>query len=209
MPDSIDALLAKRFIERRDVKAVQHPGGAYTPERTPWKMGDLRAHLAGEKTFGHYLISEEGNTKLFAFDIDLVKNGYWISTKEDKLLNGGEPCNPREIWLTEGHEGREYLTAQLRAMAEGLAIRTHRLSGGEFPVAMAYSGNKGLHVYGLIGSTPAEEARAIAIEVLKSFHCFEPARGNNFWVHKTEYKNLEIEIFPKQDELSMAKTWGT
>lgn len=205
MSDSLDVLLPKRFISRRDVKAVQHRDGSYTPEREKWKMSDVKSHLSGDRSLGHYLIGEDDSVKLFAFDIDLKKAGVWMNvTEEDKLLEGGQECNPREIWLTPDHPAKEYFTTLLRCMAEGLAMRAHRISGGAFPIAIAYSGNKGLHVYGFMGNVPAQEARDVAIEVLTSFNCFEPSRGNNFWVHTGDAgyaKNLEIEIFPKQGSL--------
>lgn len=203
MPDDeLAILLGKRFLERRDVKAVQHPGGSYTPDRTPWKMSDLRNHIEGKTTYGHYMTSPEDKTKLWAFDIDLRQEGRYTILKEDKVLNGGQACNPREVWLDKNHEGYEHLTIQLRCLAESLAIKAHRLSAGEFPIAIAYSGNKGLHVYGFMGTVPAEEARSVAIEVLNSFNCFENSRGENFWVHTNGgYENLEIEVFPKQGSL--------
>lgn len=205
MSDTLDVLIPKRFISRRDVKAVQHKDGSYTPEREKWKMSDVKAHLSGDRSLGHYLMGEDGTVKLWAFDIDLKKTGLWMNiTKEDELLGGGQECNPRELWHQTDHPSREYFTTLLRCMAEGLAIRANRLCNGEYPIAIAYSGNKGLHVYGFTGPVPADEARAEATEVLKSFNCFEPSRGTNFWVHTGDAgyaKNLEIEIFPKQDNL--------
>ena len=200
--DDLPVLLGKRFIERRDVKAVQHSNGIYTPDRTSWKMQDLRDPIAGTKSLGHYMVSQEGNAKLFAFDLDLKKEGHFILLKEDAIMDAGQPCNPREIWKDPDHPGREYLCMQLRCMAEGLAIRTWNLFDGEYPVALSYSGNKGLHVYCFTGTMPASDTRGMALEVLKSFGCFSPSRGENFFVHDLGvYANVEIEVFPKQDNL--------
>lgn len=214
MTDALDVLLAKRFIARRDRKAIQADDGAYSPHIKPgtkqddkqylaWKMTDLQDHLNGNKTFGHYMVSPETqNVKLFAFDIDLTKEGVWVQFKEDKLMEGGASCNPREMWSTgTDPEWRPRLTVELRCMAEGLAAKIVHMTDNSFPVALAYSGNKGVHVYGFTGEIPAAEARQLAIETLKSFNCFEPFRGDNFWRHKTLYRNLDIEIFPKQDHV--------
>lgn len=193
MAKELAALLGGRFIERRDVLAIQRGNGSYTPERRPFKMGDLRAHLDGSRSYGHYLISPEGNCRLFAFDIDLRKTGTWTD-------DAGEvhEINPRQAWLTD-HPAKAHLTVQLRCLAEALALRTRRLL--ELPVAVAYSGSKGLHVYAWTGPVPAAEAKAAAIAVLESFSQFVATRGNNFFHHREAYQTLEIEVFPKQDNL--------
>lgn len=158
-------------------------------------MGDLRSHLKGVNTYGHYLVSPEGKCRLFAFDIDLNKTGVW-KDMDDVEHN----CEPREIWRDVTHPGREQLLIELRCMAEGLAIRTKRMY--DIPVAVAYSGSKGLHVYAWTGSIDAGEARKAADEVFKSFGCFEQSRGENFWIHSAAaYPNISIERFPKQSSV--------
>jgi hypothetical protein len=185
--------LGERFIERRDVKAQQFPN-RWEPVREPWKMSDFTTHLAGQKTFGHYLVSPEGKCKLFAFDIDLTKTGKW--TDEEGQVHQIEP---RVVFLKRKDPALTDLRTHLRCMAEGLAIRANRML--DTPVAVATSGGKGLHVYAFTGSLSAAEQRGMALEVLESFGCFEPARGEHFWRHVADYKNLEIEVFPKQATL--------
>lgn len=211
-PAALAAELGRRLIERRDVKALQDERGHYRPdgryvkqgdswkceEYFPFKMSDLIAHLEGEKTYGHYLVSPEGKCRIFCFDIDLTAKGklrHWSETERDWVYRDIEP---RKVW-TEMSADRDDLKVQLRCMAEGLAIRAHRLL--EIPVAVAYSGSKGLHVYGYTGSMDAVDARAFAMDVLGGFDCFEPARGDAFWRHRDAYHSLEIEVFPKQDEV--------
>lgn len=206
---SIDVELVKalgtRFIERKDVKAVQgeenpfdHQVKGWQPIKQPFTMQDFEDHLAGNRTFGHYMLSTEGNCKLFAFDIDLDKEGsYWTADTEP-----GETieCNPREAWLAgDSHPAHLCLTTQLRAMAEGLAVRTNRILG--IPVAIAYTGRKGLHVYGFTGSKPASVVRQLAVGILDDFGCFDAVKGDVFYKHRTEYRNLTIEVFPKQDSI--------
>lgn len=204
-------LLAASFIERRDVKAIQTSHGAYMPvldhiagkhedhsncPRVPWSMGDVLDHLGGAATYGHYVVSAENTCRMFAFDIDLKQKGEWVN------LEAGEwqPCNPREAWLTEPDDSplKGDLRAQLFCMAAGLASSIR--SALDIPCAVAYSGSKGLHVYGLLErGTPAADARQMALRVLKWVDCFEPTKGQNFFHHQTEYRALEVEVFPKQD----------
>lgn len=208
MDENTAALIAKRFIERRDVKAEQQKNGAYhpvtdgdpvAPSYLPWKMSDIREHLAGRRTYGHYLLSADDRCRLFAFDLDLTKTGNWFDL-EGNPVEG----NPRDEFVARG-PGLNWLISQLRTLAEGLAERTMTLL--DIPVAIAFSGHKGLHVYGFTGPVPAQEARDAAMTVLSSFGIFELARGKNFWRRKPEgdspagWSSIEIEVFPKQDSL--------
>jgi hypothetical protein len=216
--DELPILLGKRFIERRDVKAVQFDKG-YFPDRTPapqgevgqdipWRMQDLRDHVNGVRSLGHYMVSPEGKTKLFAFDIDLKKEGWVTTLTEEEILGTGTRCNPREVWHDPNHPGREMLTMQLRCMAEGLAMRTRRIMGDDYHIAISYSGNKGMHVYCFTNSIPALDAKRMALDVLDSMPNFAAVKGDNFWEHQTGYQNLSIEVFPKQEELDSGKDYG-
>lgn len=189
MTADIAALLGKNFIERRDVKAWQQPDGAYFPDRTKLTMSDLRAHVACERTMGHYLISAEDRCRVFCFDIDLAKTGIW----------GGEPFEPRSEFANPESPYREGLVGQLVIMAEGLARRAHRELG--IPVAIAFSGSKGVHVYGFTGPEGAAVVRACAQSVLTAIGSFEPLRGANFFRHQNPEMSCEVEVFPKQDSL--------
>lgn len=199
--EAIASEIAKKFIARRDVKAIQFEGG-YRPvtdgrngPRLPWKMADLVDHVEGRKTFGHYMVGTDDQCKLFAFDVDLTKRGPW---RDDAGIT--HEIDPRAAWLDENHPARPELVTHLRYVAEGLAKRTERLVG--VPVAVAYSGNKGLHVYAFTGPVPAAEARAAARAVIDSYQSFEPKRGDNFFMHVDgHYPNVVIEIYPKQDGL--------
>lgn len=203
MENDLAVLLGKRFIQRRDVKSEQGSDGGWYTKEQPWKMSDIRAHIEGQRTYGHYLLDQNSLTKIFVYDLDLVKEGYTITLTEDEILNGGQPCNPREVFLDESNPGREWLVIQLRCMAEALAMKIVRMTDGEVPVAISFSGSKGLHVYGMLPDPiPAAEARLLALGILDSFHCFEPVRGKNFFRHtRGAYENLEVEVYPKQDNL--------
>ena len=199
MPEKNDELaiaLAKRFIERRDVKAIQARNGIYTPDRTPFTMGDLRAHLTGAKTLGHYIVSPEGNCRVLAFDIDINK-GLGTYTDDDGIQH---ETDLRAAWLETDHPARKELTITLRCLGEALLLRTHALL--EMPVALAYSGGKGVHVYAFLDSMPASDVRVIGHEVLDSYTgVFRAVRGDSFFEGATSYRQVGLELFPKQDDL--------
>lgn len=190
MTDELAKLLATRFIQRRDVKAWQFSGGGYHPERTPVAWGDVRAHLSGKKTLGHYLVDADANCRIFAFDIDLAKTAKFDEETEFR---------PREEFANPHSPHRELLIGDLTRMAEGLARTTHRMFN--IPVAISFSGSKGVHVTAFVGEAPAAKCRKAARAVLDSYGCFVPTRGDNFFVHDAEFTALEIETFPKQDRV--------
>lgn len=209
MPDEVELvrLLGTRFVQRRDVKAFQSEDGAWYPVRESMTMQDFQDHLAGRKTMGHYLLDHEDNCKLFAFDLDLVKHGRDCPGQGCKgcpvLVPGTDGVTynaiPRDIW-PQDHPVTPTITSDLRMMAEGLAATIHRKM--EIPVAIAASGNKGLHVYGFTGTIHASAARALALETLNQYSVVEAFRGENFFRHKTEFHTLDIEVFPKQASLN-------
>jgi hypothetical protein len=219
----LEDLLASKFIQRRDVKSQQTHNGAYYPVTEgrdgpyiPWSRDDLTDHLTGKKSYGHYLVDKDGNAKLFAFDIDLTKwsekSGRvapaWLAIDEEGFTVTGEPkpLQPREAWNhpKAPPELRRFLISQLRGIAEKLATVT--LDVLNVPVAVSYSGGKGLHVYGLTGTAPAQDLRSAAMEVISFAGCFEPLRGKNFYRHvdespRTGFPCIDVEVFPKQDDL--------
>lgn len=248
MTTDLAVLLAQKFIQRKDVKAVQVADGGYRPDRTPWKMGDLRAHIAGERTHGHYLCDQSSKVKLFVLDIDLEENskdgkfaGHWV---QRPLLGVGEegadqyfdeskdpkeleelflkdhiihPANPRVDWRDRRHPGRAWWKYELRSMADILTSRIW--NDFKLPCAAAYSGYKGLHVYGFTGECDAADARALALATLEMAEQtwlpsgkFVPTKGSNFFKYQHNsgfphldqiegYHNLAIEVYPKQETM--------
>lgn len=188
-PDSkVVSQLGKLFIERRDTRAVQHKDGSYTPERTKFTMANLRDHIEGKRTYGHYLISPENRCRLFAFDLDIVKHA----------TLDGQTIDARAAFLDESHWARPQLIGQLNTLAVVLARRTHKMYG--LNVAAAYSGSKGLHVYCFTGSESSELIREAGLAVLESFKDrFQPIRGANFF--GVDGYAVEVEVFPKQSNL--------
>lgn len=186
----------------------------------------IEQHIAGEITMGHYMVNESGNAKLFALDIDLRDaNGKWIPTPSAKDFESAEKLfgddpekleeaiahlrkpqggNPRELWQDKKHPARPYYLRQMKAVADEFSQRIWDEFNGEIPVACAYSGFKGIHVYGFTGMAPAADIRALGQAVIESFDRYRPQKGGNFWLDKEEdpekgFRNFEIELFPKQD----------
>lgn len=230
--NAIADLIAKKFIARPDVKAIQFPDGAWMPHRErdpqsgkmtgpriPWSRSDLLAHLSGTETFGHYLLNHDDQCKFFAFDIDLEKNsdpevpegdkryhrGYWCETNpQDGSIETYE-FDAREAWLDRAHPSRAWTKYQLRMISSKIMRVIYEEL--ELPCAAAYSGGKGVHVYAFTGLISAADARDGAEIVMDALGGWKPSRGDNFYKSEdrdpfTGYPNLSIEIFPKQDTLS-------
>ena len=227
MSKEIADLIAKRFIARSDIKAIQQKPGHYTPDRCDteechakpcdkhkFKRQDLLDHIECKKSFGHYLVNQDNKAKLFAFDIDLVKTTLPGTTKESGkpyTWDGKRhiPGSPRD-YFANGVDPAAHLTRELLIIADFLAGRVKKL---DIPVAVAFSGAKGVHVYGFTGLYDAGTVRSIAHEVLKDSGVFALSRGQHFYRHTTAnlyggshpewgYPNIEIEVFPKQDNLT-------
>ena len=213
MTSDLPALIAKRFIQRRDVKAVQFSNGAWSPDRElkdksrhglGFKKKHLDAHLSGEATYGHYLIDGDNRARVFALDIDLEKAGTWIENgpEAQPILH---ECNPREIWGDRAALGaREWYKYQMKMLATMFAkVITADM---ELPCAAAYSGSKGIHIYGFLGDSPALAAHEGALLAIDLIDQFEPLRGKVFFKHRnqdpvTGYPSFSVEAFPKQPSL--------
>ena len=234
-------LLAKTFIARTDVKAMQNASGEYMPvqhcpecgrsfcahttpkTREGWKRADIEAHLSGQKTYGHYLLNGNDQCKFFGFDIDLDKPGLWPGVtpvfpfpyevtedmRDEDLYKEILEFHPRDAWLDRGHPARGWMKWQLRIVALHLAktVRTEL----DIPVAVTYTGAKGLHVYGLTGLMSATDVREGAQIVLDSLAgtslgAVSAVKGDCFYRFDNQdpidgQPNLTIEVFPKQDSL--------
>lgn len=191
------------------MKAVQTRNGAYIPDREwcpahrsnsccgayrRFTREGLVQHIKGEISLGHYLVNE-GTCRLFAFDIDLTQVGDLQLDAESEPME----VRPREIWAAPIGFAveKELLTIALRCTAESLAQVAHSQLG--IDVAVSCSGSKGLHVYCWTGEIDAVDARALATSILTELG-FVPAKGNNFF-KRPNSNILDVEIYPKQDEI--------
>lgn len=216
--EELAAQFARRFIQRRDVKAVQFNSGAYVPDRELKSLGNfgpqgflmphLLQHLNGEATYGHYLLDSDDNVRVFCFDIDLKTEGFYLPL-ESAAHEDAEPVafNPREAWLDRAHPSRPWLKIQMGMLARKLVSKIQtELDGVVQGTAAAYSGNKGIHVYGFTGPMPAKQARAMAHYVLECTDDWELERGQHIYRYKLQdpflgYPNFNLEVYPKQDSL--------
>lgn len=211
----LENLLAKLFIARTDVKAIQAPDGAYYPHVThhggpyiPWSRQSIRDHVEGRAVYGHYLLNTSNECKFFAFDIDLDKTGLLPTMRmEDAVEPDGidwiesfEPSEPRAAWLDRSHPARSYMKYAMKKLAMILYREIEALG---LPAAVAYTGSKGLHVYGFTGLAQASLVRSGMNIVIKKAG-LEAVRGNVFYKAKntSDLDLLTIETFPKQDALS-------
>ena len=213
-------LLLEMYIERRDVRAWQQSNGAYFPDYGAVTEDDLACHLSGgprkggvltkdgtpmvdkksgalltvrRDTMGHYLLSPENKCRVFVFDIDVATAGVW----------GGERFEARAEFAKPDSPYREGLIGQLLITAECIARRAHREL--DIPVAISFSGNKGVHVTGFTGSEAAAHVRSAAHDVLDAIGSFTPLRGSNFFAPENPEMSLSIEVFPKQESIDADK----
>lgn len=215
----IAKLLANQFIARPDVKAKQSRFGTYAPDRTPFTMADLVAHIQGKKPLGHYMVNTDDTVKLFAFDIDLEKNmpvghplhqqGLQLPTMEmDGEYFNFEPACPRTVWMSRQQgPARNMMRVQMRSMAHQLVREIEDTLG--IKALAAYSGSKGIHVYGFCGKgTPAKVAREAAQFILDGLG-WQLLRGQNVYHYQGNdiepylhyYQHYTLEVYPKQDSL--------
>ena len=238
MSREIAAQLARRFIQNRDVKAIQFSNGDYVPDfrmkdtqpefgGSPetsrhglgFTMEHLLAHLEGRETYGHYLLDKDGMARMFAFDIDLEVEGTYVvqpgpfqvdynitNQQFDEQVKVYGPVNPRELWLDRTQtQARDWYKQQMMRLVHRFA---GAISAAGIEGAAAYSGSKGVHVYGFMPESkplPADEVRFVAETIMKGMDDFELVKGEHFFGHKSidpvqGFKNFSIEIFPKQRE---------
>lgn len=224
MNNELAILYAKRLIQRRDVKAVQFQNGTYSPDRElknigqhapiGFQMQHLIAHLEGRATYGHYLLDQDDKARMFCLDIDLEQTGFYIplpswdgskSEEEWAAEIAPIPCNPREIWLDRTQvEARNWLKYQMGMLARKFTrLITEQL---QIPTAAAYSGNKGIHVYGFTDPAPALEVREAAHWILDICEDWKLYRGQHIFKSTIEdpalgYQNFTLEVYPKQNSL--------
>jgi len=191
-----------------------------------FNMNHLLAHLSGERTYGHYLLDDQSMCKMFVFDIDLQKGGTYVKQPNWEEYKGGDeeewyhknsvvevvessktdPQPLRDLWQDRSRTAapaRAWFKHQMKQLAHMFASKTTELG---IDCAVAYSGSKGVHVYGFTGPLPASEVREAALLVLDMIDEFKADRGKNFFVHKNDdpfhgFQNFSIEVFPKQVDL--------
>lgn len=220
-PVQLAKLLGQLFIARPETKAIQNQAGEYRPLRgEKFTKQDLLDHLTGTKTYGHYMIDDKDQVKLFCFDIDLEQTGKLpISKSGLGAYSMFTDTNPREDWMKrKPGAGRDFIKLKLRMLAGQLMSAINAL---DIQTAAAYSGSKGVHVYGFLGGRRsakfAREGAAIVLDTLKDKNLghWELSRGKNFYAYDVSkyddgarvndpnenYSQFSLEVYPKQDSL--------
>lgn len=223
-------LFAKQFIARPDLRARQYPDGHYEPERPSvnrpnlvqqgFSMSALLDHIRGNASYGHYMIGPDDTVKLFALDIDLEKTDdrdpdrpLRLPTSQDESGVWGNfvQSNPRAFWMTRQQgPGRGMIKTQLRMLAHQLARSIQ--DELQIPVAVTYSGSKGVHVYGFTGPITAALARQGALLALEATERWVLSRGQNIYTYQPPkgtdpddpfetYEQYSLEVYPKQDSV--------
>lgn len=228
--DTLMPLISKRFIQRREPVAQQFDGGGYRPLRdmktkVPTARFDrttLTEHLSEKKTYGHYLLDQNDMTKLFVLDIDLTVAGFVPA----RNLNMTDPsdedyqawvrsfyCVPklRDIWHSRRPDNlpaRKYIKYQLRMLSNKLAASTYSIF--KLRTAVAYTGNKGVHVYGFFDEPKkASLVRDAAELVMESVKHFKPSHGDNFYAdERREIIPMTVDDGPEAEYVRRWQTEG-
>ena len=188
--------LAKLFIARPDVIAIQRNDGAYNPlEGIKWSRDRLSQHIRGSQTYGHYAINGE-HAKFFCFDLDFKTK--CTLYPEDSPLH-----NPRKHWQ-ETNGADPYLRWQLRTMAD---LFTYRIARTGTRQLATFSGSKGVHVYGFPKPGILQSAaslRKTGQKIMDDMGYFFQQRGTSGINYSGNSSCptiglFDVELFPKQD----------
>lgn len=219
-------LILDKYVQRRDVYAVQSSTGAYQPVEEELTVDVVQEHLDGRRTIGHYTTDQAELTRVLALDVDLEKEGTWTRyplPEQFPNLHGEEldrwmashsqqiAYAPREAWLDRTHPSRSFVKYMLRNVGEGLAYGIRTELG--LHTAIAYSGHKGIHVYGFTEPVHIAEARAgceLALDAAGPIlgGQFELHRGKNFFKLYSGAAwgdSFAVETFPKQSSMEGKK----
>lgn len=171
------------FVHRCDVFARQTSYGAYIPVRRQITDEDLRAHLAGDRSFGVYVIRPD-----------------WDALE----LDGTRPGIPDTVRYcvfdldTYDKGALEFLCTQVERLVGPLALAFDRSSTHRQCLLLEDSGGKGYHIW-LFFDRPvaARKARAWAEQVRTAYD-----RERRLFSRFAENRAPDwpaLEIFPKQD----------
>jgi hypothetical protein len=218
-------LMGTLFVARRDVKAIETSGG-WIPDREPcpkhdtsrrcancndaparpFKIGDFREHLLGQRCLGTYLLDEHDRVKFFALDLDLQKEGatWWEIADGNDIpesvlaINDTRTGNLEVALHDQAHTGYRWSRVLIYDTIVGFTdIITDQLGLPALPVVTG----GGAHILVPFGNAiPAREARDIAKSVMDASGWKNIKGDGVFW--RSASPSLEIEVFPKQDTLS-------
>lgn len=230
--------LAKLFIARRDVKAIQRSasdGGEWYALRQAFTLDDFQTHLFEKRgCLGTYLLDKQSRVKFVAFDIDLTGVGtYFVvhdlpESPEDYeafeagYVEAGEidldyRTGPWEATLHDPeNEGYRWVRMHLRSILESLCNRVEDQL--DLPAIPVITGG-GAHVLVPFGQrVDAGDARAAAHGVMDGWNTFQRS-SENFYSNAPDLNDrdekkkpigetITVEVFPKQDKLPNEDSFG-
>lgn len=201
--------IAQLYIARPDVKAVQNTPETYMPVNKPWKRSDIKDHLTGNTTYGHYMVNHDQKVKLFALDLDILPGTGYLPTiplgeaDTDEFENSFLELDLRKEWADRRSPARSWMKAQMKNAANRLMLKIYNELG--IQTACAYSGSKGLHIYGFTGLIPAADARDAAEIVLDMCDWRLYKGASRYHSHDQDpisgLPQYDIEVYPKQGEV--------
>lgn len=202
------------------MKARQSRFGTYAPVHEPWVMKDFLDHLAGRITYGHYMVGTDDSAKLFALDIDLEKleekssrayKPLYLPTQRDGdgIFSHFEEKCPRMTWMSrEPGPAREFIRLKFNELANKFVRTVEDVL--EIKAVAAYSGSKGIHIYGFTGKASATAIRQAA-QLVVADAGWVLSKGKNIYAYKADgfeiddpgldYSQFSLEVYPKQDTL--------
>jgi hypothetical protein len=218
-------LFATKFISRPNPVAVQTSSGIYVPNKErKFNKHLLTDHLRGTETYGHYILGEDSTCKFICFDLDLEAadpktDKYFrlpMSADNAGVFSDWQPGDPRNHWRSRAQgPARDFLKFKMRMITNKLANSAHELLG--LPIAVSYTGNKGMHVYVMTGRIPGAEAREAAKLILDHAGGWFPHKAFYKYVHpdanllddpEENNEQFTLEVFPKQAALEPDKPLG-
>lgn len=211
--------LAKLFIARRDVKAIQRTeadGGQWFASRKELTLDDFKTHLFEKRgCLGTYLLDKKSRVKFVAFDIDLTGEGAYFVIKdlpeteeqykamEAEYANypvaGGEMdldyrTGPWEATLHDpDNDGYRWVRSHLRVLIESLCEKVEDQL--DLPAVPVVTGG-GAHVLVPFGErVAAADARAAAHGVMESVCGFQRS-SENFYSNAPDLDNRDDKNKP-------------
>lgn len=186
MPQAVDI---KKYMEllvhRSDVFAAQQPTGAYFPVREQLTEDWVAEHLAGQASYGVYVIQPEMQLPVMAEDPD----GSWFIERFEAVPN---TVKYLMFDLDTHEEGAQTHLKECCTRLVSLCQSEASIAQRGLPMLLLESsGNKGTHVW-LFFDQPVNAGK-VRRWVERDFM--------PLWDEKAKPNRWPLEVFPKQDEV--------
>lgn len=217
-------LMGMLFVGRREAKAFhngKHPDGQWYMKREKFTLDDFRQHLFGNQCMGTYLLDADSMVRCIVFDIDLKADGDYFLIGDPPAPDDSVPTDvdlQGTLEIEKGAQRGEDLEAALHdetspahRWAASLVrstidfIQREVFDQLELTSTAIVTGG-GAHVFVPFGQLiPAAAARAMAHSVMEGLTIFD-RKSESFYCNSNG--SLDIEVYPKQDELKDPESLG-